>query len=218
MSPTVQLATLPLQVPSLLSARSPFQRAHVPSAVPRSPMTLPALPPVLEPALPPVAAPPLPPELEPELPPVGMPAPAAPPEGVPPEGVPPEGAPLEPPVAVPPALPPVAFDPDVPPVVAPPLLSAASSTGGSPEHAASAAHDRASTRRDVESRDHDGSMVCMRVSLRRRASTGHRFAHAMLARARTKTVIALGAACLVFPAFAFTSGDDIVRRSDGTIV
>src|SRR5262245_54250956 len=103
-SPASQLATLPLHVPSLRFARSPFQRAHVPSAVERSPVTVPPVP-----ALPPVGVPALPPVGVPAAPPVGVPA--APPVGVP--AAPPVGVPAAPPVGVP-ALPPLG-EPALPP-------------------------------------------------------------------------------------------------------
>src|SRR6188768_3116338 len=58
MSPAVQLATLPLQVPSARLARSAFQRAQVASPVRAPPPPAPVVPavPLGDPPLPPVPA------------------------------------------------------------------------------------------------------------------------------------------------------------------
>src|SRR5688500_5161102 len=75
MSPALQLATEPLQVPSAMSARSAFQREHTSLPV-DPPFVLPAVPPV--PALPIPPAPPL--EVLPPAPPAEDPDPEEPPD------------------------------------------------------------------------------------------------------------------------------------------
>src|SRR4029079_14341694 len=93
MSPTVQLATLPLHVPSPRLARSPFQRAQVSAAVRPAPLPppVPVLTPV--PAIPvaplpavPVAPPPAVPVVPPPAPAVPRPPLPAPPVPVSPPG------------------------------------------------------------------------------------------------------------------------------------
>src|SRR4249920_1651861 len=87
MSPAVQEAVAPLQVPSLRSARSAVQRAHTAAA----PSLLPALPP---------RAPPAPPDIPP-APVAGAPA-APPPMPVDEPPAPPDVAPPAPPGVAPP--------------------------------------------------------------------------------------------------------------------